>query len=371
MRDATPDAPEGAPLRVGIAGQGRSGYDIHVRNLRLLPERYEIAAVADLLPERREQARRECGARAYRDWRTLLAKGGFDLFVNALPSHLHVEATLEALRAGCHVLCEKPMAAGVRELDRMEAAARKAGRILAPFQNNRMQPFFCKIQEVLGSGVLGEILHIRSVWGHFARRWDWQTLRRNMGGVLFNTGPHAVDHALALVGFDRRFQVFCRMACRQELGGDAEDFCAVTLHGADLPLVEILLTQYRAYPAPYLYEISGRYGGLRASAEEVAWKYYDPDKAPRQRMWKWSVDRRYPSEDLPWTDRAWSWKADQEAPTSGYTLRSFSTGAQFVYVNLHEAITRGAQLAITTDQVRPQLAIFEECRRQNPDIWER
>ena len=369
MKGIATEVDAGGRLRLGVAGLGRSGHDIHVRNIRLLPDRYEIASVADLLPERRDEARQECGARAYRDWRTLLAKGGFDVFVNALPSHLHVQATLDALRAGYHVLSEKPMAATVRELDAMEQAARKARRVLAPFQNNRVQPFFCKIQEILASGVLGEILHIRSVWGHFTRRWDWQTLRRNMGGVLFNTGPHAVDQALALVGFDREPEVSCRMACGHYLGGDAEDLCALTLHGRGMPIVEILLTQYRAHPTAYLYEISGHYGGLTASAEEVIWKYYDPKRAPRQRMWKWSVNRQYPSEDLPWTQKHWAWTADEEAPTSGYTLRSFGSGAQFVYVSLHDAVTRGRKLAITTRQVRPQIAIFEECRRQNPHIW--
>lgn len=357
-------------LRVGIAGQGRSGHDIHVVNLLRLKDRFEITAVADVLPERRAQPQRDYKVRADKDYKTLIRKGGFDVFVNALPSHLHVPATLEALAAGYHVLSEKPMAATVAEFDKMVAAARKARRILAPFQNNRMQPFFLKLQEILNSGVLGEIIHIRSVWGAFARRWDWQTLRRYLGGCLHNTGPHALDQALALIGFDKKPQVACRMMCKHYLGGDADDFCDVTLFGPDMPVVEILITQYRAYPSGHLYDISGQYGSLTASGHEIRWKYFDPKKTPRPKFWKkWSVDRKYPREELPWKEEKFAVKIQEDEPASGYTLRSFGCGAQFVYNNLHAAITQGRDLAINNTQVRRQIAVLEECRRQNPQIW--
>ena len=357
-------------VRVGIAGQGRSGHDIHVRNLRLLQDRFEITAVADVMPERRAQPARDYGVRADRDYQTLLRKGGFDVFVNALPSHLHVPATLAALDAGYHVLCEKPMAATVAEFDAMVGAARKARRILAPFQNNRMQPFFIKLQEILRSGVLGEILYIRSEWGGFSRRWDWQTLRRYMGGCLYNTGPHALDQVLALVGFDKKPKVFCRMTCRNYLGGDADDLCKLALYGKDMPLVEILLSQYRAYPHEYLYEISGQFGALQASGYEIRWKYFDPKKNPRPKFWKkWSVDRKYPREELTWTEEKFTVNVDSNEPVSGYTLPSFGCGAQFVYNNLHAAVTKGVKLMIHTGQVRRQIEVLEECRKQNQHLW--
>ncbi len=357
-------------LRVGIAGIGRSGHDIHVNNLLRMPELFEITAVADDLPDRRRQATCDYKVPAERDYQTLIKKGGFDLFVNALPSHLHVPATLDALKAGFHVLCEKPMAPTVAELDKMTAAARKARRVLAPFQNNRMQPFFIKLQDILKSGIIGEVLHIRGVWGGFARRWDWQTLRRYIGGCLHNTGPHALDQAFALIGFDKKPKVACRMMCNHYLGGDAEDFCAVSLYGTDMPLVEIVITQYRAFPTGYLYEISGKYGALTASHDAINLKYFDPRKAPRQKFWKkWSVNRLYPYEKLPWVEEKIDIKIDSDEPTSGYTLRSFGSGAQFVYRNLHAAITEGAELVIHTGQTRKQIAVLEECRRQNPHIW--
>ena len=158
---------ENGIIRVAIGGQGRSGYSIHARHLEKDYGRYQIVAVADQIPERRKDARNQFGARTYKDWTTMIAAGEFDLFVNALPSPLHTPATIAALNAGAHVLCEKPMAKNLQEFDRMVAAAKRNNRVLAPFQNNRPQPFFEKMCEIIDSGVLGKIVYIRSVWGGF------------------------------------------------------------------------------------------------------------------------------------------------------------------------------------------------------------
>jgi scyllo-inositol 2-dehydrogenase (NADP+) len=359
---------ENQVLRVAIAGQGRSGYCIHADCLKGMPDRYRIVAVADQIEERREDARREFGARVYDDWTGLLADGQFDLFVNALPTPLHVPVTLAALEAGKHVLCEKPMAASVAEFDRMVAAAARHKRVLAPFQNNRHQPFFEKIQEIIASGVLGKLVYIRSSWSAFSRRWDWQTWQKNMGGSLLNTGPHAIDQALVLFGDRRKPSVFCRMDSNNPFGADAEDHCTVTLYDPErqAPQIDILISAYVAYPQGDRYSISGTFGGLSGNESQIRWRYFDPAKAPRQEMWNWSVDRKYPSEQLPWVEERWDLEPEAGARTVGYTLRSLPTGPLRVYGNLHDVLTQGEPLLITTDQVRRQIEVIEECHRQNP-----
>jgi predicted dehydrogenase len=359
---------ENGIIRVAIAGQGRSGYSIHARCLKTLPEQFRIVAVADQLEKRREDAKREFGARVYDDWTGLLADGDFDLFVNALPTPLHVPVTLAALTAGKHVLCEKPMSVSVADFDRMTQAAARHQRVLAPFQNNRYQPFFDKIQEVIASGVLGKLVYIRSCWSGFARRWDWQTWQKNMGGSLLNTGPHAIDQALVLFGDQRKPSVFCRMDCNNPFGADAEDHCTVTLFDPErlAPQIDIFIGAYMAYPQGERYNIGGTFGGLSGNELELKWRYFDPAKAPRQALWNWSVDRKYPKEELPWVEETWSLEPEQGAQAVGYTLRSLPTGPLRVYGNLHDVLCKGDALLITTDQVRRQIAIMEECHRQNP-----
>ena len=358
---------ENGIIRVAIGGQGRSGYNIHARHLEKDYDRYKIVAVADEIPQRRKDARNQFGAHAYKDWTKMIEAGGFDLFVNALPSPLHTPATIAALNAGAHVLCEKPMAKNLREFDRMVNAAKKNKRVLAPFQNNRPQPFFEKMLEIIDSGVLGKIVYIRSVWGGFARRWDWQTWQENLGGSLYNTGPHGLDQALKLFGFNRTPKVFSRMDCNNAFGADAEDHCTVTLYDPkrEAPQIDLIISAYMAYSQGEMYNICGTYGGLTGGATELKWRYFDPKKAPKQKMWNWSVDRQYTREDLPWKEKSWKLEKKEEKDAVGYTLRSFASGPARIYANLHEVLTGDGKLDVTLAEVRKQIAVLEECHKQN------
>ncbi len=354
-------------IRVAIGGQGRSGYNIHANWLKQDLEKYRIVAVADQLAERRKDAMEDFGAKTYSDWKKMVAEADFDLFVNALPSPCHVPGTISALNAGKHVLCEKPMAKTVRDFDRMLAAAKKNKRMLAPFHNNRHQPFFDKMQEIIASGVLGKIVYIRSSWGGFSRRWDWQTWQENMGGGLLNTGPHAIDQALLLFGWNRTPKVFCRMDCNNAFGADGDDHCTVTLYDPrrQAPQIDIIVSGYLAYPQSDLYTVSGTHGGLTGGATELRWRYFNHKNAPKQKMWTWSVDRQYPREDLPWEEHSWSLEEAKQDKAVGYTLPSFQSGPALIYQNVYDVIRNRAKLLVTTAQVRKQIAVIEECHRQN------
>ena len=363
-------------IKVAIAGLGRSGFDIHASVLKHCIVKFQIISVADELPERLELAKNEIEALTFADYDSMLNAGGFDLFVNALPSHLHVQATIKALGLGYHVVSEKPMAFNTKEFDNLVAIAQKSGRILAPFQNNRYQPFFTEIQSVINSGMLGEIIEVRSVWGSFSRRWDWQTFQCNGGGCLFNSGPHAIDQALQFFPSSVIPKVECTLLCRNELGGDADDYCCIVLTAPSCPRVEIVISQYIAYSPGDIYTISGTRGGLTGNYKSLNWKYYDWSQAPTQNIWKpWSIERKYPSEDLPWIESEWKLDVEKAGKYSGYTLRSFLIGAKYIYDSLYIAITDGGELASTLSEVRKQIAIMEECKLQNPlpiklDRWE-
>ena len=234
---------------------------------------------------------------------------------------------------------------------------KKAKKLFAPFQNARFSPFFWKLQEVISSGVLGEIIHIRINASGFRRRWDWQTLQENYGGNLMNTGPHPMDHAVLLFGKSTP-KVFCRMRSIQPFGGDAEDFCTVTLYGKNAPVIEVLVSSYLAYPAGDPYIVCGTYGGLSGGVAGLRWKTFDPSKAPKQVLWKpWSENRRYCSEKLSWKEK--SWKPGQAE------LDEFQSKSSGFYNNIYDAITKGAKLVIKPAEVRRQIAVVEECHRQN------
>ena len=192
---------ENGIIRVAIGGQGRSGYSIHARHLEKDYGRYQIVAVADQIPERRKDARNQFGARTYKDWTTMIAAGEFDLFVNALPSPLHTPATIAALNAGAHVLCEKPLALGAADCMEMDAAATESGVKLMEAFMYRQHPVVKEVLNELQSGMVGNIKIIRS---HFTyQRPDSSDDIRYQpelgGGGLLDVGCYCINFMRAIV----------------------------------------------------------------------------------------------------------------------------------------------------------------------------
>ena len=346
-------------IHVAILGQGRSGYSIHGQHL-LGDRRFRVAAVVDALPERREKAERVFGCRTYPNWQGVLNDPEVELCVNALYSPDHYPVTVALLRAGKHVLVDKPAAGTPQQLDEMENAARESGRTLAIFQQSRFAPYFQKVKEVLASGVLGRIVQISIAFDGFARRWDWQTLQRNTAGSLYNTGPHPLDQALDLLGGEEVPQVLCRMD-RALTFGDAEDYVKLILTLPGRPLIDLSVSSCNPYPAG-TYNIQGTRGGLWSSQQEVKWRWFDERQAPPQVLRHESLttpegEPAYCVETLPWQEARWQ-AAEGEDPFTGAV-------AQY-YTNLYEHLTEGKPLLVTCAQVRRQLAVIRLCHEQNP-----
>lgn len=355
-------------LRAAIIGQGRSGRDIHSRHMRDLPDLFEIVAAVDPWKQRRERAAEELGCDVYRDHKPLLKRKDIDLVVNATPSHLHVPISLEFLKAGHNVLTEKPLALTVADVDRLSAAAKKSGALMAVYQQSRYAPYFRQVKKVIDSGLLGRIVQISIWFNGFSRRWDQQCLVDWHGGNLMNTGPHPLDQALRFLDLptDQTPQVFCHMD-RTHFFGDAEGHFKLVLRAPDKPLIEIEASSCCAYPM-FMYHVYANHGGLKGTATDIEWKYYKPKEAPRRRNTTVPIHKEdgtpaYCGEQLTWHEEKW------QVPDEQKDL--FNTIGQSYYRMLHKHMTEGGPLEVTVPQVRQQIAIIEEAHRQNPHIWGR
>ena len=361
------------PIRVGIIGQGRSGRDIHGAHLSTDP-RYRIVAVADALADRRARAMREYGCEAHADAAALFARKDIDLIVNSSFSFQHVPLTLAALKTGHHVLCEKPLASTAKNVDRMIAASKRAGKVLAVFQQSRYAPYFVEIQRVIASGVLGRIVQISIQFNGFSRRWDWQTLREYDGGNLLNTGPHPLDQALVLFG-EGTPEVWCRMDRTEEGSwGDAENHVKLLLSGKGHPTIDLEISSCCTHPTA-MYRVYGSRGGLQATGDSAEWTWFDPAAAPTQRLVREPLAQpdgtpAYCGESLPWQTGKWPAVQPAAAAASGYTPAAPPTSmSATLYGMLFRTLREGAPLEITPLQVRRQMAVIEDCQRQNPSIY--
>ncbi len=345
-------------IKIGIIGQGRSGWDIHgvSMNRPKLKERFQVVAVCDRLEERTKEAVEAFGCRAYADYRALLADPEVDLVVNATQSMDHVPVSIEALEAGKMVLCEKPLAPSVALVDQLEDVIKKTGKFFAVFQQSRFAPTYRKVLEVMNSGILGRIVMVKVAFNGFARRWDWQTLQEMCGGNLLNTGPHPLDQALQLLGDVDPEKILCYMD-RANTFGDAEDHVKLIMSAAGHPVVDLEVSSCAAY-SPYVYQVYGTNGGLTGDHKTLSWKWFDPIEAPRQKLLREPLEgRAYCSEKLPMYEAGWT------TSDEGF---DFHSRVEKFYLNLHDAILDGAALEVPLHQVRRQITVIEECHRQNP-----
>lgn len=346
-------------LRVGIIGQGRSGRDIHAEYLKTCPEQFKIVAVCDLLQDRCERAEKEYGCATYQDYREMINDKSLqlDFVVNSSFSHLHAPISKEIMLAGHNVLSEKPFAKTADEVRELIGIAKRTGRQLAIYQQSRFAPYYRKVNDVLLSGVLGPIRMVKIAFNGFARRYDWQTLQSYNAGNLYNTGPHPLDQALGFIGRDVMPDVWCRMDL-VNAQGDAEDFCKVLLSYPGRPVIDLEICSNNHFN-PFTYQVYGTYGSLAGTQTQLDWKYYLPEEAPPIRLIKEPLPGpSYCSEKLVFHEEKWT------VPEEDKNL--FNSMARRFYNNFYDALTAGTALAIPPEQVLQQIAVIEECHRQNP-----
>jgi predicted dehydrogenase len=213
------------PLRVGLVGWGLAGRTLHAPFIQVLSG-LELAAV---VTSREVDERLFPSARRIATFEELLRVESIDLVVVASPNAFHVQQSLAALRAGKHVVCDKPLAASEAEVEQLAHAAEQAGRLLIPFQNRRWDGDFRTVQQLLSSGRLGQVHAFHSSWSKYQGvprvRVAWKA-EPAFNGPLWDLCPHLIDQAIVLWGKPHR--VLGRIA-KHRAPGTVHDHAHLTL----------------------------------------------------------------------------------------------------------------------------------------------
>jgi len=184
-------------IGVGLIGYGLGGRAFHAPYVGVTPG-MALRAVVSRDPAKVEADLPAVGVVPSVD--ALLARSDIDLVIVCSPDPLHADHALAALRAGKHVLVDKPFATSLAEARRVADEAAAQGRLLTVFHNRRWDADFLTLRRLLGEGLLGDVVQFES---HFDR-WrpvpaaTWKEGRE--GGVWLDLGPHLVDQALQLFG---------------------------------------------------------------------------------------------------------------------------------------------------------------------------
>ena len=352
------------PIRVAILGQGRSGRDIHGACLSKHPD-YQIIAAADIDENRRRRAASEYGCEIAEDYHAFLNRKDIDLFINTLPSPLHAPVTLEFLRRGQSVLCEKPIAASAEDVERMMLTAKSTNASLYFFQQNRFVYWFTLVREILASGVLGRPVIYKFRNNGFARRWDWQTLQCMDAGSLRNTGPHPMDQAVVLMNNKAMPEIFCHFD-RVNTWGDAEDFAKIILRVPNGPVFDMEISSCDRFSGP-IFSLQAQNGSLRVDSKSVVYDYFEPKAAPAQKLIKEPLEKTdgtpaYCSETLEWVEKS----IDIGDASLAIGAQPADGPTEILYNKLYAHIRDGTDFEIRGEQILQQIAIINECHRLFP-----
>ncbi|WP_261806726.1 Gfo/Idh/MocA family protein [Lapidilactobacillus luobeiensis] len=191
-------------VNFGIIGCG-SIANVHATVINNIPDAHLVACCDIDAVKGREFARRfEC--QFYLDADSLIKRSDIDVITIATPHYLHGQMAIAALRAGKHVICEKPMALSVEEAKQVLAVSRQVNRIYVVCYQNRFNPTMVKLKEILQTNKFGKLQGVKGIvtWHRdldYYQRAPWKGYwRTEGGGVLINQAIHTLDAICWLVG---------------------------------------------------------------------------------------------------------------------------------------------------------------------------
>lgn len=195
-------------IKIGVIGCGK------IAQVRHIPEyadnkNAQLVGFYDLNLIRASDLAKKYGGKAYTSYQDLLADEDIDAVSVCTANCAHAEITIAALKAGKHVLCEKPMGATMEECETMVKTARECGRYLMVGHNQRLAKAHVKAKELIASGLIGDIVSFRTTFGHGGPEtwsidpgkdvWFFNKSKAVMGAMA-DLGVHKTDLIQHLIG---------------------------------------------------------------------------------------------------------------------------------------------------------------------------
>ena len=272
-----------------------------------------MAAVCDVDEAAARRLAAAHGARPHTEWRPLIADEGIDLVVVSTPHDRLAEVAGAALRAGRHVLCEKPLGRDLAEVEGVAAAAREAGRVLRAGYNHRFHPAVEGVRREVEGGGLGPLMFARGRYGHggrpgYDREWRSDPAVSG-GGELLDQGAHLVDLFLWILDTDFDSVSAETVTAFWDMPVEDNAFALLRAAGGPVASLHVSWTQWRNL---FSLEVFGRRGyaiaeGLGGSYGEerlVIGRRPAEGGAPTERV------RRFRGADRSW---AREWRAFVDA----------------------------------------------------------
>ncbi|MDF1512469.1 MAG: Gfo/Idh/MocA family oxidoreductase, partial [Anaerolineae bacterium] len=261
-------------VKLAVIGLGNIG-TLHLGNIEKEP-RVELTAVCDIVPEKAKAAAEKYGVKAYFDADNLLEDKVCEAVIIGTPHYFHTTIGIAAMDSGHHVLVEKPISVHKADCERLIAAHdRNTDMIFAAMFNQRTDPYYQKIRDIVHSGELGHLLRINWIitnWFRTQAYYDsggWRaTWAGEGGGVLLNQCPHNLDLLQWIGGMPERVRGFCAIGKRHTI--EVEDEVTAFLEYPD-GCTGLFVTSTGEAPGTNRLEIAGDRGKLVYENGQIAY----------------------------------------------------------------------------------------------------
>ncbi|RXZ82708.1 gfo/Idh/MocA family oxidoreductase [Paenibacillaceae bacterium] len=274
-----------AKVRIGVVGLGNMG-TLHVQYLiKGEVEGAVLAAVSDPRPERLAWAESELGNDVLRftDTTEMFSSGAIDGVLICTPHYSHPEQAIEAFKHGLHVLIEKPAGVYTAQVREMNEAAAASDRVFGIMYNQRTNPLYAKLRDLISSGELGEIRRtnwIITSWYRSQSYYDsggWRaTWAGEGGGVLINQDPHQLDLWQWTTGLmPTRMRAFCSFGKHRNIEVENDVTAYVEYENGATGL---FVTSTFETPGTNRFEISGDRGKIVVEDDKLTfWRLRVPE----------------------------------------------------------------------------------------------
>ncbi len=217
--------PSESPLRVGLIGYGYVGRTFHAPLIRAVPG-FDLTTIASSRPDAVHADLPH--AQVLADPFAVATHPDVDLIVIASPNESHYPLTAAALRAGKHVVCDKPFTLTLAEAESLASIAEEHSRLLSVFHNRRWDSEVLATRAIIASGILGGISLLEIHMDRFrpAVRQRWRESPGPGAGLWFDLGPHLIDQALHQFGLP---DTITANLATQRAGGQTDDYAHVLL----------------------------------------------------------------------------------------------------------------------------------------------
>jgi predicted dehydrogenase len=252
-------------LRFAVIGYGFIGRR-HVKTLKSL-EVSDCVAVCDIDKARRDEAKESWpDIEIYETADELFSRANIDGVIIAASNKAHKDLVIKAAKAGKHIICEKPAALSVKELDEMNAEVKKAGVTFTVHQQRRFDKDFQTVKTCYDNNLVGDAYLIKSsLYGYNGNMHDWHVYKDEGGGMLYDWGVHLIDQILYMVQ-GRLVSVYADI--RNVINKEVDDYFKILLRFENKITAEIELGTYYLSDRPNWFErhwyISGNKGSMYA-----------------------------------------------------------------------------------------------------------